>query len=276
MYRWYKKYQHAKRDKALWDERIRLVLESADNKHIRRVPGAGSISDGYQLMHNGQRILCGSYYGKPIARMLKENKGVHEPQEEYIFQEIIAQLPEKPVMLELGAYWGFYSLWLKQVRPAAKVYLAEPVLENLQMGIRNFIANNINGVFIHAASGKANGGEMDGVPVFSVDELMLHYQIPFLDILHADIQGYELQMLEGSMQSLQQNKIRYIFISTHSNQLHRQCISVLQSNGYTVVCEADMDASYSYDGLIVARHAAMEGMNACIISKRVPGSKVVQ
>ena len=39
-------------------------------------------------MHNGLKIHLGSYYGPEGATQLIINKGVHEPQEEYVFQEV--------------------------------------------------------------------------------------------------------------------------------------------------------------------------------------------
>lgn len=268
LYRFYKNYQHKTRDKLHWNKRIALVTESPDNAKINHVENAGKVEGKFQIMHNGQRIHIGSYYGKPIAAMLKKNKGVHEPQEEYAFQEIISALPEKPVMIELGAYWGFYSMWLKQVKPNAKVFLAEPELENLQMGINNFIANNLIGAFIHAATGTKTEEMKDNTPVFSVDDIIKNYQIQFVDILHSDIQGYEFNMLQGAVNAITSHSIGYIFVSTHSALLHKQCIDFLQQHQYNIVCDADMDATYSYDGLIVAKSFKYNGIQKLDISKR--------
>jgi hypothetical protein len=38
------------------------------------------------------------------------NRGVHEPLEEFVFQEVLKRLPEACAMIELGAYWGHYSM----------------------------------------------------------------------------------------------------------------------------------------------------------------------
>ena len=65
-----------------WRRWYRDVMASPDNQHIPRVPNAGKVIDGCQVMHNGLRIVRGSYYGYPLTRMLKLNRGVHEPQEE--------------------------------------------------------------------------------------------------------------------------------------------------------------------------------------------------
>ena len=76
--------------------------------------------------------------------------GVHEPQKELVFAQVIETLPERPVMLELGAYWGFYSLSLLQERPAADCHLVEPDSENLSCGRLNFRLNRRQDCFTKA------------------------------------------------------------------------------------------------------------------------------
>ena len=46
--------------------------------------------------------------------MLLENKGVHEPQEEKAFLEVLNYVEKGSTMIELGSYWGFYSLWFNK------------------------------------------------------------------------------------------------------------------------------------------------------------------
>ena len=48
-------------------------------------------------------------------------------------------------------------------------------------------------------------------------------------------------------------KIKYLFISTHSNPLHYGCISFLKENDYKILCSCDFDnESFQYDGFILA------------------------
>ena len=70
------------------------------------------------------------------------NRGVHEPVEEFAFQECLKVLPHYPTMLELGAYWAHYSMWLKLKRPNATVTMVEPDERNLRTGVVNFKLNN--------------------------------------------------------------------------------------------------------------------------------------
>ena len=97
-----------------WENRINNVMSCGDNQHIPRHPDAGKIVDCRLIMHNGVKIAPLSYYSAPMLKMLMLNRGVHEPQEERIFQDILRGIPEAGCMLELGAYWGFYSLWFNK------------------------------------------------------------------------------------------------------------------------------------------------------------------
>ena len=57
-------------------------------------------------------------------------------------------MPEAPVMIELGAYWAHYSMWLKSVRPQARVVMVEPDREHIAVGGANFQRNGYR-VFDH-------------------------------------------------------------------------------------------------------------------------------
>ncbi len=78
-----------------FEKRILRTIACPQNKYIPRVPDAGKIFDDYQLMHNGLKVQIDGYYGEYksnnrgfITDMLLRNKGVHEPQEERVFQEV--------------------------------------------------------------------------------------------------------------------------------------------------------------------------------------------
>lgn len=248
-----------------WRLRINDVISSPDNSAIPRCEDAGKLK-GYKItMHNGVQVLANGYYGSGILNMLIENKGVHEPQEERVFELIIRLLPEKCVMLELGAYWGFYSLSLLQTRPQAKCYLVEPETENLLSGKINFRLNARKGHFTQAGVGRF---VMQNPKTISVDWFCKAHSINHLDILHSDIQGSELAMLEGASETLKAGCVDYIFISTHSNELHANCLGKLESFGYIILCDADMNETYSYDGLIVAKHNSIKNPMKCEISKK--------
>ena len=250
-----------------WNERIQNVLNAGDNEYIPRNEKAGQLIGDELIMHNGLRIDPMSYYGLALMKMLIENGGVHEPQEEKIFQEVLKALkPESPLnMLELGAYWSFYSMWLLSLFPQAKCFMVEPDKKNLYYGKQNFKINGFTGQFVQAGIGKAvNKSRL----ITTVDEQCQTHNIEFLDILHSDIQGYELEMLEGSQKMLSENRIGYAFISTHSNELHDACRDHLLGFEFEEVASANLDESWSWDGILVMKAPHYEGLNHVEITKR--------
>src|SRR3569833_2214706 len=130
-----------------WDARINDVIKCADNKHIPRIKNAGAIQGNFQFMHNGVKVQRDGYYGSGITRMLVKNKGVHEPQEERVFQEVLKALRANSLLVELGSYWAFYSMWFLSKIECGKTYLYEPSAENLAVGKINYQENNFKGDF---------------------------------------------------------------------------------------------------------------------------------
>lgn len=226
--------------------RYREIVSDPLNLLIRRVPDAGLVRDGFVILHNGLRVPVrgiGSYY-EQFSDILVINRGVHEPLEEYLFQQVLDVIDEAPVMLELGAYWSHYSMWLKKVRPRANVIMVEPNVKGLLAGSENFTTNGMEGTFFCAQVGH---GEME------IDKFLAERGIDRLSILHADIQGAELEMLEGAAAALASKRIDYLFVSTHSQELHQQVRAALERAGYRVEVSSDFnDETTSCDGLVFA------------------------
>ena len=248
-----------------WKDRIQDVINCPDNLYIKRHPNAGKVYKGKQIMHNGILTTLGGYYGEAIVQMLVKNKGVHEPQEEYAFEKVLGTIPSEATMLELGAYWSFYSIWFNKKIKDAKNFLVEPDLFNMIYGINNFRLNNIKGKFTQAFIGKA-AAMYQGTPVICVDDYVGENNISFIHILHSDIQGYEYDMLQGAIKTIIDRKIGYVFISTHGNKVHYQCLDFLLANDFVILCSADEQDTYSLDGLIVARANYYAGIEKIEIS----------
>lgn len=236
-----------------WDARIADVLSCPDNAHLTRVPAAGKIVNGFQIMHNGLKVLADGYYGDGITRLLKANRGCHEPQEEVVFQEVLRRLPESAVMLELGAYWAFYSMWFSREVRSPQVFLVEQDRLSLDVGRTNFRANHCTGHFTHALVGATPATEPGGATTISVDSFALEHGLNNIEILHSDIQGFEVEMLRGAVHALESKRIRYLFISTHSEDLHSQCHSFLEERAYEIVVSISPAHSFSVDGILTAR-----------------------
>ena len=226
--------------------RFREIISDPINALIDRHPWAGQLLYNDVVLHNGVIVPSSgalSYYDT-FSHILVINRGVHEPLEEYCFQEMLKCLPPAPVMLELGAYWGHYSMWCQKMRPEAKLFLVEPEMANLECAINNFKRNGFSGTMLN---------ELVSPGQFEVDKFMAARQLDHLHVLHSDIQGSEVQMLMDAKRSLAAQKIDYVFVSTHSDELHHTCIYQLNSHGYDVTIESNYSAeTTSEDGFILA------------------------
>jgi hypothetical protein len=232
--------------------RFREVISDPLNLLIERVPLAGFVDGDQVCLHNGLRVPVagpGAYYGS-FSQLLVINRGVHEPLEEFVFQEVLKRLPDTPSMIELGAYWGHYSMWFKKERPKGETILVEPDPGFLQAGRDNFARNGFKGEFINAFVGAGK---------FEIDEFFRNRKIKQLDILHTDIQGFEVEMLQGAQEVLTRRRIKYLFISTHSQPIHAEIVGGLGGLGYRVEISSDFDLqTTSYDGFVLASSPEVE------------------
>lgn len=282
--------------------RTRLTLTCRDADDLPRVADAGALLEEngvkVQVMHNGVRVMRDCYYGSFITSIIEHLRGFHEPQEEKCFHEILKFIRPGSTMLELGCYWGFYSLWFWKAIKDAHCHLME--LDNvlLEVAVRNFEINGAKGIFTNAGIGtpdlspwkisskknyfraQADGGIYckakehlpdlrRNVPIVTVDQYMADNEIEYLDILHSDIQGEELNMLLGAEHALKNKKIGYLVISTHwADAFHDKVLQKTRELGYFIIAEHNVTDSYSGDGLIVARLPELAGPGKVPISLR--------
>lgn len=246
-----------------YEGRFNEIISDPCNLRIPRVPDAGVVEDDVITMHNGIKISMGNfaYYGN-FSEILKLNKGVHEPQEEYVFGEVLKYINPGSTMIELGAYWGFYSLWFQNKVPGAINYLIEPDPDNLLVGIKNFEINNMHGDF---TNGRIGEGGLD------LNLFFRQKNINRIGILHADIQGDELNMIMEINPLLKAQMIDYIFVSTHSQSLHYSCIDALIEVGYTIIASADFDfETFCFDGVLIAKRKELIQPNFVELPLRDP------
>ena len=103
--------------------RFREVISDPLNILIKRDPLSGMVDkEGYVFLHNGNKVSISgenSYYGN-FSQILVMNRGVHEPLEEFCFQETLEKIMDvEPKMIELGSYWAHYSMWFMKKFPKA-------------------------------------------------------------------------------------------------------------------------------------------------------------
>ena len=251
-----------------WENRIADAILCPDNQCIPRVPLAGNISGSCIMMHNGIKIRALGYYGVGILNLLIRNRGVHEPQEEKAFREVLPFVKPGSVMIEAGAYWGFYSLWFASEVSNADCYLLEPDPRNLGAGRQNFRLNRKKAKFFKVGLGNRFSTQLLTAKITTLDKFCADCKIEHISILHADIQGAELDMLNGAKNLFINNNVDYVFISTHSQKLHYECIGFLQKYDYIILCSADRNETYSLDGLVVGKRIGLVNPDEIAISKK--------
>ncbi len=254
-------------------ERMEMTVSCTDAEVIPKAPQAGLILpnvDGIscQIMHNGLRVLAGAYHGAWMSEVIRRLRGHHEPQEELLFHAVLPLITSvAPVMVELGSFWSYYSLWFRSAHQNARNILVEPDSNNLQIGLKNFELNGFRGEFQHAALGihdksvdfrRESDGTVQHVRTVSVDGLVRELGLERIHLLHADIQGAELTMLEGLVETIERGRLDWLFLSTHHHSIsgdpltHQQSLNWLRAHGASIIDEHTVSESYSGDGLIVA------------------------
>ena len=224
-----------------------------------------------QVMHNGMLIDEGCYHGAWMTEIIRNLRGHHEPQEELAFHAVVERLKADtpaPVMVELGSFWAYYSLWAKTANPETRCVCVEPDPSNLEVGRRNFELNDVPATFVHAAVGTPHGAtakirtESDNAlrptPLVSLEGLMRDQGLERIDLLLSDIQGAETELLTGARELLRSGRVRFLVVSTHHHLItgdpltHQRCVELLREAGAHVITEHSVLESCSGDGLIVA------------------------
>ncbi len=245
------------------------VCASPDFERIPRVPNAGRVRGGVQIMHNGLKVLKGSYYGRGSISLFRRTRGVHEPQEEIAFGAVLPYLPSGATMVELGSYWAFYSIWFARAVPNAHCHLVEPEPANLELGRRNFELNGLMPQSSTRAFVGATAGSMgESTPVVTLEQLVRDLGIGHVHLLHADIQASELDMLEGARGLIAADRIDFIFISTHGGTLHDACREFLHDQQFDVLLDVSPTQSYSIDGVLVAQRRGVRGPGPISVALR--------
>jgi FkbM family methyltransferase len=166
-------------------------------------------------------------------------------------------------MVELGSYWAFYALWFMEVFPEATVALLEPDPDHLEVGALNLALNGRTATVFQAAVGATSAPEPfecdDGrtidVPRMTLDDVQRQAGIDRADLVLADIQGGETELLEQALPHLART-VRFLVVSTHAGigpsgeDRHDHCLAMLRSCGAHVIAEHTIEESFSGDGLI--------------------------
>ncbi len=159
-------------------------------------------------------------------------------------------VPSGGVVFDLGGNVGYYSL-ISAVRagPDGRVFVFEPLPRNLDFLRRHLALNRIGNVTVIDAAvsersgtvhfaedastskGRIGKGGTLEVKSIALDDWIDRGLLPAPDLLKIDIEGAELLALRGARRMLAA-KHPPIFLSTHSGQVHKECLVFLESLSY--------------------------------------------
>lgn len=268
--------------------RITVTLACRDSDPIPKVRDAGRIFDlegePVQVMHDGTLVLAGGYYGTWMSRIIADLHGHHEPQEELLFHALLAHVRPGTLLVELGAYWAFYSNWYLGAVPGSRAVCVEPEAANLEVGRRNLGLNGREAELIRAcvgetyrpAAGDAAAG-IEAVECLDMPALAERIGREPIELLHMDVQGAETGFLRSMRRTEAAEQVRFMVISTHHESIsgspstHEDCLAELRGQGAVILAEHSVAESFSGDGLIVASFAPRDRWLRLPPMSRAPG-----
>lgn len=185
-----------------------------------------------------------------------------------LFIDCMSQLTDSPSLIELGTsgiYCSIYSLLFEKFfNYNCTIINTEPRLE-LYDSAKHYWKDLhlINANFYHGFTGNFVTTANNSIGVITIDdcgkklrisELMNDNNLKHLDILHSDIQGQEINLLNELIEDKYLNKITYFFISTHGNDIHQTVYNILSSNLKGSFLFSDYTQGGCGDGLIVFKN----------------------
>jgi len=209
---------------------------------------------------------------QPKVWSLDEVKSVifhHEQGQVDLFRNCTAQVDSAcPTMIELGAAEGLYSVLFHEhfgQKPHVNICL-EPAPWKIAEIQKNLpTAKTITGL---VGTPDKNDGDYkdtkrlyDEPVVYSLQQIMQLHGVQHVDVLHVDIQGAELEVIQEIQQNNILDCIRFMFISTHvleTRQTYADCWSFVQRMpNKRVLYNEDAASAQGYgfgDGLIVVEN----------------------
>lgn len=165
---------------------------------------------------------------------LQREFGLHEIETHRALRELVQ--PGMTVY-DVGAADGDTSLMLAQlVGPSGRVIALEPSTSEVAKLRTNLDHNPTLQGRIQVQTvwlGSASGTGPDGQPRRRGDELVQSGDLPIPDFMKVDVDGGELEVLEG-MEVLLATHHPKLLVETHSRELEQECMRLLEHMGYNV------------------------------------------
>jgi FkbM family methyltransferase len=154
------------------------------------------------------------------------------------------------IFYDIGTSVGFYTLFGAHfVQDAGHVYGFEPVPQNADYVRKHIDLNHLKNVDLfqmaladfdgvtrfreglNEATGKIDAAGNLEVKVGKLDTLIASGTIKPANVMKIDVEGAEYTVLQGAENFLRTHKPR-IFLATHGDEVHEQCVSYLSRLNY--------------------------------------------
>ena len=173
------------------------------------------------------------------------------------FEHIIDNIKkEQPIMIELGCFWALWSIIFRKKFPNGKTIILEGDENKLDVGISNLNKNNIDILkYYHNTISRdfSDSSFNPNVNDISLDNIIIENNITHIDLLHADIQGSEIRLIDDILILLSNRKITNIIIATHSTEIHNTILDKLGSLNLELTIN-DIEYSHKkHDGEIIIK-----------------------
>jgi FkbM family methyltransferase len=254
------------------EERVAMTCRCRDCDSMPKVPDAGRVIDfngqRVQIMHEGSRVIADGYCGSWMTRIIESLRGHHEPQEELVFHHILKHVRPKTRMVEIGAFWAYYSNWYLGAVSGSEAILVEPDENHLACGKVNLELNGRSAMLVNACIGSchipsvAMSRESDhqvvNIPSHNMESLLKVIGERPIELLHIDAQGAELPFLSSARDAVERGLVRFLVVSTHHESIsgspttHQDCVHEILAMGGVILAEHPVEESFSGDGLIAA------------------------
>lgn len=164
-------------------------------------------------------------------------------------KEFIKHAKKAKVFWDLGAHVGYYSLLYKSINNTGKVFAFEPIEGTIKNFNEHMTLNKISDykIFQVAVSDKEGelsfkktnttvAGRLDDqgdikVKVIKLSNYLADNTIEMANLIKMDVEGAEVDVLKDLSPFLKQMK-PVLFVSTHSAELHKNCLAILKDLGY--------------------------------------------
>lgn len=221
-----------------------------------------------QIMHEGSRVVADGYCGSWMTRIIEFLRGHHEPQEELVFHHILKHVRPETRMVELGAFWAYYSNWYLGAVSGSEAILVEPDENHLACGKVNLELNGRSAMLVNACIGschipsvamsRGSDHQVVDIPCHNMESLLKFIGERPIELLHIDAQGAELPFLSTARDAVERGLVRFLVVSTHHESIsgslttHRDCVREILAMGGVILSEHPVEESFSGDGLIAA------------------------